>query len=124
MSHHILVVDDDESIRNLVAEILDLEGWQVITATNGREALDRIGESPPRVVLLDMRMPVLNGWDVARELHTRGMDLPVVVMTAAQDARQWAREVNAAAYLAKPFDLEDLVTTVTRFVAPSPPPAL
>ena len=124
MSHHILVVDDDESIRNLVAEILDLEGWQVITATNGREALDRIGESPPRVVLLDMRMPVLNGWDVARELHTRGMDLPIVVMTAAQDARQWAREVNAAAYLAKPFDLEDLVTTVTRFVAPSPPPAL
>ena len=124
MSHHILVVDDDESIRNLVAEILDLEGWQVITATNGREALDRIGESPPRVVLLDMRMPVLSGWDVARELHTRGMELPVVVMTAAQDARQWAREVNAAAYLAKPFDLDELVATVTRFVAPSPPSAL
>jgi CheY-like chemotaxis protein len=120
MAPYILVVDDDPSIRDVVSEVLDWQGCPVLTAANGREALERIQASPPVVVLLDMRMPVLDGWGVVKELRERGVTLPIIVMTAAQDARRWAQEINAAAYLAKPFELDDLLSTVRRF-APCPP---
>src|SRR3712207_3813658 len=111
MRSHVLVVDDDDAIREVVQEILEGEGYRVSTAADGREALDRIAQVSPALVLLDMRMPVLSGWDVARELRDRRVDVPVVVMTAAQDARAWAREISAAGYLAKPFDIGDLLDT-------------
>jgi CheY-like chemotaxis protein len=66
-------------------------------------------------MLLDMRMPVLDGWGVFRALVERAIRVPVVVMTAAQDARRWADEVGAAAHLAKPFDIDDLFGVVGRF---------
>lgn len=119
MMAQVLVVDDDEAIREVVQETLELEGFHVRTATNGREALDEISRFAPLLVLLDMRMPVLSGWDVARELQQRRVAVPIVVMTAAQDAGRWAREINAAGYLAKPFDIGDLIDTVERFVTAS-----
>ena len=117
MTLHVLVVDDDPGIRELVVQTLHFEGYEVAEASNGSEALDRIAEALPRVMLLDMRMPVLDGWGVARELKVRGLTLPVVVMTAAQDARRWATEIGADSYLAKPFELDDLVATVTGLVS-------
>jgi CheY-like chemotaxis protein len=122
VTRHVLVVDDDPDLRATVAEILDLEGCDVEQATNGAEALEQIEAAPPCVILLDMRMPVLDGWGVARELRARGIEVPIVVMTAAQDAGRWAREIDADAFLAKPFDLDDLLTVVSRF-AQCPPPA-
>jgi DNA-binding response OmpR family regulator len=62
-----------------------------------------------------MRMPVLDGWGFARELGARGMKVPIVVMTAAQDARRWADEIGADGYVAKPFDLTDLLAAVERW---------
>jgi CheY-like chemotaxis protein len=115
MTHHVLVVDDDPGIRATVSEILDLEGCEVVAACNGLEALEQIQTSPPCVILLDMRMPVLDGWGVARELRARGVGVPIVVMTAAQDAALWAREIQADAVLAKPFDLNELLAVVARF---------
>lgn len=120
MTRHILVVDDDPDIRATVREILDLEGCDVAAASNGLEALEQIESSPPCVVLLDMRMPMLDGWGVARELRARGVGVPIVVMTAAQDAGRWAREIAADAVLAKPFELDDLLNVVSRF-ADCPP---
>jgi CheY-like chemotaxis protein len=120
MTRHILVVDDDPDIRATVSEILDLEGCDVAAASNGVEALEQIESSPPCVVLLDMRMPVLDGWGVARELRARGVGVPIVVMTAAQDAGRWAREIEADAVLPKPFELHDLLDVVSRF-ADCPP---
>jgi urea transport system substrate-binding protein len=108
----ILVVDDDRAILDTVAEVLDLEGYPVECAANGAEALERVESHRPRLVLLDMRMPVLDGWGFARALRDRGVDLPIVVMTAAQDARRWADEIGAAGYLSKPFELVDLLTAV------------
>lgn len=108
----VLVVDDESGIRDLVALILGIEGYPVWTAANGAEALDLLEREPPAVLLLDMRMPVLDGWGVARALQERGVAIPIVVMTAAVDASRWAAEVGAAAYLAKPFDLVDLLATV------------
>lgn len=98
-----------------MSEVLDLEGFPVETARDGLEALRLLEACAPRLVLLDMRMPRLDGWGFARALRERGQDLPIVVMTAARDARRWADEIGARGYLAKPFELGDLLETVRRF---------
>ena len=113
----VLVVDDDPAILQTVSEILEFEGYPVGTAVNGAEALRAVEESPPSMVLLDMRMPVLDGWGFARELAARGVKVPIVVMTAAQDARRWAEEIGAEGFVAKPFDLIDLLAAVERWAA-------
>jgi CheY-like chemotaxis protein len=92
-----------------------LEGYRVETAANGREALDFVAVERPAVVVLDMRMPVMDGWTFARELRNRGVKLPIVVITAARDAERWAREIGADAFLAKPFELTDLLDAIERF---------
>lgn len=69
----------------------------------------------PALVLLDMRMPRLDGWGFARALRERGRTPPIVVMTAARDARRWADEIGARGYLAKPFELGELLEAVRRF---------
>lgn len=112
----ILVVDDDAAIRASISEILKMEGYPVITAPDGAAALRQIEEASPALMLLDMRMPGLNGWDVASALQQRGITVPILVMTAAQDARRWAEEIGAGSYLAKPFDLDDLLAAVERLL--------
>jgi two-component system chemotaxis response regulator CheY len=111
----ILIIDDDPAIRATVAEILTSEGYSVATAINGADGLQSLDRIDPALVLLDMRMPILDGWGFARALQSRGIQIPILVMTAAQDARRWAREINAEGYVAKPFDLIDLLDTVGRF---------
>jgi two-component system chemotaxis response regulator CheY len=115
----ILVVDDDPSILQTVASILQMEDYEVETARNGAEALAAVERTQPSLVLLDMRMPVLDGWGFARALRERGLELPILVMTAAQDTRRWAEEIGAAGYLAKPFDLTDLLSAVSRHLPES-----
>ena len=110
----ILVVDDDPSILTTISEVLDLEGYPVQTAINGAEALQAVERVRPSLVLLDMRMPVLDGWGFARALQERGLKLPILVMTAAQSARRWAEEIGADGHIAKPFDLPDLLDAVER----------
>ena len=112
----ILVIDDDPAILSTVADILTFEGYPVECASNGAEGLAAVERVHPTLVLLDMRMPVLDGWGFARTLHERGVELPILVMTAAQDARRWAQEIGAAGYIAKPFDLPDLLSAVEGLV--------
>ena len=111
----VLVVDDDPSILDTVAAILHGEGHQVVTAAGGREALALARTWHPTLVLLDMRMPVMDGWAVARALREAGSVVPIVVMTAAENAARWADEIGAAGHLAKPFDLDDLIDCVARY---------
>jgi CheY-like chemotaxis protein len=111
----ILVVDDDPTILATVSEVLDMEGYDVVTATNGAEALVAVDQSAPSLVLLDMRMPVLDGWGFMRAVRARGLTLTVVVMTAAADARRWGREIGAEGVLAKPFDIDELVRAVQQW---------
>ena len=101
MERPILVVDDDPSILDTLAEFLGMEGYDVRTATNGQEALGTIEHTPPALVLLDMRMPVLDGWGFVEALRKRGQTLPILVMTAAQDARKWAEEVDALGFVSE-----------------------
>jgi CheY-like chemotaxis protein len=110
----ILVVDDDPSILRTVSEILLFEQYKVETATNGAEALQVLERVQPWLVLLDMRMPVMDGWSFMQEVRVRGLTMPILVMTAAQDARRWAEEVRAADFLPKPFDLDELLAAVQR----------
>jgi DNA-binding response OmpR family regulator len=110
----ILVVDDDPGIRQTVREILDLEGYPVETAADGAEALRAVEQRQPSLVLLDMRMPQLDGWAFARAVRERGLALPILVMTAAENARRWAEEIGADGYLAKPFELDELLLAVER----------
>jgi CheY-like chemotaxis protein len=88
LNRPILVIDDDPAILSTVLDILEFEGYPVATAVNGAEGLRCVEQEPPALVLLDMRMPVLDGWGFARTLRERGIILPIVVMTAAQDARR------------------------------------
>jgi two-component system chemotaxis response regulator CheY len=110
----VLVVDDDLSILDTVSSILSGEGYQVMSATGGEEALALTRTWHPTLVLLDMRMPVMDGWAVARALHESGTRVPIVVMTAAENARRWADEIGAAGHLAKPFGLDELIDCVER----------
>ena len=113
----ILVVEDDPEILNTVAAILELEGYTVERASNGEEGLRMVERTRPRLVLLDMRMPVLDGWGFVSALKQRGIRLPILVMTAAHDARRWASEIDAEGYLAKPFELIDLLNAVENLQA-------
>lgn len=114
----VLAVDDDPSILGLMTDILSGEGYRVLPAANGLEALKVLEGTRPCVVLLDMRMPTLDGWGFANALRARGLKYPVVVVTAAENARAWAQEIGADAYLAKPFQLNDLLRVVARFCPP------
>jgi two-component system, chemotaxis family, chemotaxis protein CheY len=108
----ILVVDDDTSILEAVSELLKMEGYSVCTAADGRAALAEVEDKDPLLVLLDMRMPVLDGWGFVEALAEQGRDLPIIVMTAAKDAKAWAQEVGAVAHLEKPFDISALLAVI------------
>lgn len=114
----VLVVDDDTSILDTVTAILSGEGYDVISAATGQEALDAVAQKRPLLILLDMRMPGMDGWEVARALRALGNRIPIVVMTAAESAKRWAEEVGADGYLAKPFGLDELLAIVERFRGP------
>jgi CheY-like chemotaxis protein len=116
--NHVLVVDDDDAIVSTVESVLVDEGYAVSTAADGREALQEVDRELPSLVLLDMRMPVLDGWGFADEVKRRGIDVPILVITAAQDARRWAAEIGADGYVSKPFEIEDLLQAVAEHRQP------
>jgi DNA-binding response OmpR family regulator len=111
----VLVVEDDPDLVALVEMLLVDEGYRVRTAPEGRAALAHVAEEMPALVLLDMRMPGMDGWEFAREFRARhGRAAPIVVVTAAEDARARAQEIDADGWLAKPFDLDDVLALAAR----------
>lgn len=110
----VLVVDDDPDIRLIVSDVLEFEGYQVVNASDGAEALRVIRHIRPDLVLLDMRMPVMDGWEFAVQLKQQGIMLPILMMTAATDARRWATDIQAQGFLSKPFDILELLEAVTK----------
>jgi two-component system, chemotaxis family, chemotaxis protein CheY len=109
----ILVVEDDESIRAVLDMALSDEGYEVIEAENGAQGLALARTTQPHVILLDMRMPVMDGWTFAQEYQRdEGRRAALIVFTAATNAAQRAAEVGAAAYLTKPCKVRDLLTCI------------
>jgi CheY-like chemotaxis protein len=120
----ILVVEDDPDLLALMEMILGGEGYRVRTAREGGDALARVKEEMPSLVFLDMRMPGMNGWEFAREFRARhGAGCPIVVVTAAEDARRRAEEIDAQGWLAKPFEIADVLAAAARYVGEPAGPA-
>ncbi len=113
----VLVVDDDALIRAAVRDVLELERIPVDEASDGRTALEKVQRERPRLVLLDMRMPGLDGWGFARALRRMEGRPPVVIMAASVDSRRWAEEIDAAGVIIKPFAVADLLRVVERYSA-------
>jgi two-component system, chemotaxis family, chemotaxis protein CheY len=116
----VLIVEDDDGIRDLVDLVLTSAGYEILTATDGAAALQVVGTVHPDLVLLDMRMPVMDGWEFARRYRAGpAPHAPIVVMTAARDAAQRAAEIDANGYLGKPFDMAELLALVGNLARPA-----
>lgn len=114
----ILVVDDDESILSTVEFLLLDEGYSVVLATNGREALASAALRAPCLILLDMKMPVMDGWAFVTAYRAQpGPHAPIIVMTAAHEPGDRAHAVGAQAYIAKPFNIDQLLALVRCYVS-------
>ncbi|MCU1673180.1 MAG: response regulator receiver protein [Frankiales bacterium] len=114
----VLVVDDDDVIRQLISVNLELEGFDVTTAVDGQDCLDKVKDVDPAVITLDIMMPRLDGWEAASRLRAdpETADIKVVLLSArAQEADlQRGDRIGVDAYLTKPFDPDELIATVRR----------
>ena len=112
----VLVVDDDEVIRQLIAVNLTLEGFEVITAVDGKDCLDKVAEADPDVITLDVMMPRLDGWVTASQLRrnpaTAGIKVVLITARAQEDDRSRGRQIGVDAYLTKPFDPAEMIRVV------------
>ena len=120
----ILVVDDDEVIRQLIAVNLTLEGFDVATAVDGQDCLDKVGAIKPDVITLDVMMPRLDGWVTAVQLRdnpaTSNIKVVLITARAQEDDRDRGRQVGVDAYLTKPFDPAEMIRVVRELAgAPS-----
>lgn len=116
-SNLVLAVDDDPSILELVQMALEDDGYTVMTAADGAEALELLDKHSLGLILLDMRMSRVNGWEFAEAYRRRpGPHAPIVVITAAADAAARAAEIGAEGYLGKPFGLDELSEVVSRYL--------
>ncbi|WP_248930270.1 response regulator transcription factor [Paenibacillus hamazuiensis] len=114
MREKILVIDDDEKIISMLRRTLAFEGYTVFTAHNGVEGLKQILEHDPDVVVLDVMMPQLDGWEVCRRIRESGSEVPVLMLTAKDEVSDRVRGLDLGAddYLVKPFALEELLARV------------
>ena len=115
----VLAIEDEPDIRMLLEMILDRGGFASLVVGDGMTGLDRIADWSPDVVLLDVGLPVIDGWEVLRRIREQG-DLPVVLLTAYGSDRDRirGREAGATDFLTKPFDRDELVTVLRAAVTP------
>lgn len=118
MSLRILLVDDDSSVRRLLRATLPAEGFDVVEAAGGEEALALAAEAAPDLVLLDWAMPGLSGGDVLRRLKSEHRGVPVIILTAKHEPsyRAEAESLGADTFLTKPFSPLELLATVERLL--------
>ncbi len=117
----VLAVDDDHVIRGLLEVNLEMEGYEVVTAVDGQDALDKVAEQAPDLILLDVMMPNVNGWQVAEALKSdeATKHIPIVFLSARAmeaDVRK-GTEIGVESYVTKPFDPIDLMDLVARLLA-------
>ena len=124
MQQRLLVVDDDPDVRDSLRRALGYAGYAVATATNGLDALSSVARSPVDLIILDVLMPMLDGFDTCRALRERGDATPVLTLTAldAVDDRVTGLEAGADVYLVKPFALRELLARVNALLRRTQPP--
>jgi DNA-binding response OmpR family regulator len=115
-THRILVVDDDGNLLRLLAMILRLAGFDVVTTEDPQRGLELAGSERPDLIILDLQMPKLDGKSLYRQLRGRGLQTPVLIASAF-GAREAQLELGAQGAMEKPFDPERLVETVRELLA-------
>ncbi|AEI66403.1 response regulator [Corallococcus macrosporus] len=118
----VLVVDDDPDILEALSEILEAEGFEIRRARNGKEALERLEPEPPNLILLDLMMPVMDGWEFAQRMRQKPPEvarIPLIVLSADRNVGSKASDIGAVGHLAKPFELNDLLDMVRRSLNPA-----
>ena len=110
----VLLVDDERAILRVIGIKLRISGFDVLTASGGQEALDLVKTNSPDIILLDVIMPGIDGFEVLEKLRTFS-ELPVIVFSARPDNAQKALSLGANDFLAKPFDVEDMVKRIESF---------
>ncbi|GKV69133.1 response regulator [Sporosarcina sp. NCCP-2716] len=117
----LLIADDQAGIRMLLSEVFKNEGYETILASNGEEAVQKLQTSKPDCILLDMKMPGLNGEEILQEIKSRCPDFPVILMSAYDKAETSAADsdVQADHYFTKPFDIHDLRRTISKLMQDS-----
>lgn len=119
----ILVVEDNEDIREVLKEVLEVEGYSVDVAVDGREAMSKLKNNPPpHLILLDLMLPHMNGWEVIDELKKDPEDtlakVPIIILSAAgKEAQSAAKKVEG--YLKKPVELSELLKAVEKYCPPA-----
>jgi two-component system response regulator MprA len=111
----VLLVDDEPDILLMLRMAFEDEGHEIVMAADGRMGLERLVEHLPDVIVLDMMMPVVDGWGVLEAMQVEGNQTPVVVVSAKSDPKDCKRalELGAVEYVLKPFDLDRLLALVT-----------
>ncbi|STD44065.1 Nitrogen assimilation regulatory protein [Edwardsiella tarda] len=114
--YRILIVDDEDNVRRMLTTALTLQGHETLTASHGAEALQRFTDTPPDVVLMDIRMPTMNGIDALKIMRTRRPRTPVILMTAYAEVETAIEALRSGAfdYVIKPFDLDELNLLIQR----------
>lgn len=110
----ILIADDDDDNRILLSFLIQSEGWEVIEAQDGQEALEKAMKEQPNILLLDNRMPKLTGTKVYEKLCEQGMKIPVILLTAYADVQELADSLGICSYLNKPYDLSRLMAMIDK----------
>ena len=115
--HRVLLVEDDEDCREVVGLILEGAGHEVVAAENGKVGLDRLHDSGPCVIVLDLMMPVMDGWRfrAAQLRDAATCSLPVVIMSGAAQVDDRAQQLGVQDYIAKPVVPEQLLETLSRY---------
>lgn len=114
MREKIMVIDDDEKITSMLRRSLAFEGYTVLTANNGQDGLKSILEQDPHVIILDVMMPKIDGWEVCRRVRESGTDTPILMLTAKDEVSDRVKGLDLGAddYLVKPFALEELLARI------------
>jgi two-component system phosphate regulon response regulator PhoB/two-component system alkaline phosphatase synthesis response regulator PhoP len=117
-ANSILVVDDDMAILDMVAELLGYEGYEVLTSNSGSDALIQAKDHAPRLILLDLMMPEMSGWQVVSALRSapQTRTIPVVLLSARRDLAATAQDLGVEHFLEKPFDVDELLGVVGKYM--------
>lgn len=119
MKKKILLVDDDPNIVFMTKGRLEANGYDVITAANGNDGLKKALEEQPSLIILDVKMPQMDGWTFVNTIKQsqKGKHIPIVMMTAQGKMREMFEQQGVAAYITKPFKPEELLATVETHIA-------
>lgn len=121
MAHRVLIVDDEKKITDALSLCLKKEGYEVSTAYDGKQALKKLKDDNPDIVILDLMMPKLNGFEVLEKIRKEFTDKwrPVIIMSAKNEMESWRKchDLEADLYLTKPCSIDDILRGITTMIS-------